>query len=95
VLAQLEAQLQQSEGCKSYGEIVQWLEQTLGEAVKYQTVDKTVRYRLGAKLKVPRPRSLKQDEQSVKLFKKTFLSCVVGVAEPFWQGQATALFVPG
>jgi hypothetical protein len=31
-----------------------------------------VRYRLNAKLKVPRPRSRKQDERSVSLFKKTF-----------------------
>lgn len=72
VLAQLSAQLQQSAGFKSYGQIVQWIEQTLGESVKYQTVYKTVRYRLKAKLKVPRPRSLKQDEPSVSLFKKTF-----------------------
>lgn len=72
VLSQLQSQLEQPEGFKSYGAIVEWLEQTFSKVVKYQTVYKTVRYRLKAKLKVPRPRSLKQDEQSVGLFKKTF-----------------------
>lgn len=71
MLAQLQAQLQQPEGFKSYGEIQQWLEQKFGKVVKYQTVYKTVRYRLQAKLKVPRPLRLKQDEHSLSLFKKT------------------------
>jgi transposase len=71
ILAQLEAQLQQPEGFRSYGEIVEWLKHRFGKTLKYQTVYKTVRYRLKAKLKVPRPRSMKQDEQTVELFKKT------------------------
>lgn len=70
-LAQLAARLEQPEGFKSYGAIVQWCEQTFGKAFAYKTVYKTVRYRLKAKLKVPRPRSAKQDEQAVKSFKKT------------------------
>lgn len=73
MLSQLESKLAQPEGFGSYGAIVQWLEQTFGKVVNYQTVYKTVRYRLQAKLKVPRPRSLKQDEQAVGMFKKTFL----------------------
>lgn len=72
MLAQLKARLQQSEGFKSYGEIQQWLEQQFDKVVNYKTVYNTVRYRLNAKLKVPRPQSLKQDEASVNLFKKTF-----------------------
>jgi transposase len=71
MLSQLQARLQEPEGFKSYGEIQQWLEQRFGKTVKYKTVYKTVRYRLNAKLKVPRPQSLKQDEASVGLFKKT------------------------
>ena len=71
MLSQLQEQLQQAQGFKSYGQIQHWLEQRFGKAVKYKTVYKTVRYRLHAKLKVPRPRSIKQDEQSVSLFKKT------------------------
>lgn len=70
-LSQLAARLEQPEGFKSYGAIVQWCEQTFGKAFAYKTVYKTVRYRLKAKLKVPRPRSAKQDEQAVKSFKKT------------------------
>ncbi len=67
----LQERLKQPEGFKSYGQIQQWLEQEFGKAVKYKTVYKTVRYRLKAKLKVPRPRSIEQDEQGMELFKKT------------------------
>ena len=71
ILEQLQVRLQQPEGFKSYGEIQQWLEQQFGKTVKYKTVYKTVRYRLNAKLKAPRPQSIKQDAASVSLFKKT------------------------
>jgi transposase len=72
VLRQLEARLEEPAGFHSYGEIQQWLEQPMGRPIAYKTVHKTVRYRLNAKLKVPRPRSRKQDERSVSLFKETF-----------------------
>lgn len=74
MLSQLEARLKQPEGFKSYGEIQQWIQTRLGKRVTYKTVHKTVRYRLKAKLKVPRPQSLKQDPQAVSAFKKTFHS---------------------
>lgn len=74
MLPQLQARLAQPEGFKSYGEIKQWVESELGKAVKYKTVHKTVRYELKAKLKVPRPKSIKQDPDALKLFKKTFPS---------------------
>ena len=70
-LQQLQERLNQPQGFQSYGQIQQWLQQELGMTVKYKTVHQTVYYRLQAKLKVPRPRSKKQDEQSVSLFKKT------------------------
>jgi len=70
-LAQLEERLQQVQGFRSYGEIVEWCEETFGTPFHYKTVYKTVRYRLKAKLKVPRPQSLKQDPKVVELFKKT------------------------
>ena len=57
-----------------YGEIQQWLQAEFDREVKYKTVYKTVRYRLKAKLKIPRPQSIQQDEQAVGLFKKTFPS---------------------
>lgn len=72
VLEKLQARLNQPAGFRSYGEIVQWLEDECGLRVDYKTVHQTVRYRLGAKLKVPRPQSTKQDEQAVETFKKTF-----------------------
>nr|WP_290221119.1 helix-turn-helix domain-containing protein [Trichocoleus desertorum] len=71
MLRQLEERLAQPEGFKSYGEVEQWVRSELGKAVKYKTVHKTVRYRLKAKLKVPRPQSIQQDPQAVTLFKKT------------------------
>lgn len=74
MLPRLQARLAQPEGFKSYGEIEQWVHSELGKAVKYKTVHKTVRYDLKAKLKVPRPKSIKQDPEAVKLFKKTSLS---------------------
>lgn len=72
MLEQLKARLEQPEGFKSYGEIQHWIKQQFGKDVNYKTVYKTVRYRLQAKLKVPRPQSLKQDEAAVERFKKTF-----------------------
>lgn len=70
-LAQLEARLEQANGFRSYGEIVEWCEETFGTHFHYKTVYRTVRYRLRAKLKVPRPKSSKQDQTAVELFKKT------------------------
>lgn len=74
MLKQLQERLQQPEGFRSYGEIQQWLQAEFDREVKYKTVYKTVRYRLKAKLKIPRPQSIQQDEQAVGLFKKTFPS---------------------
>ncbi len=73
VLADLEQQLNTPEGFSSYGEIVEWLKLKHGLSVKYATVYQWVRYRLGAKLKVPRPVSYRQDPQAVENFKKTWV----------------------
>jgi transposase len=70
MLRKLQARLAQPEGFKSYHEIEQWVRSELGQAVKYKTVHKIVRYRLKAKLKVPRPQSIKQDPQAAALFKE-------------------------
>jgi transposase len=71
VLADLQAQLQTPEGFSSYGAIVEWLQHKHGLTIEYGTVYATVRYRLGAKLKAPRPQSYKHNEQAVAAFKKT------------------------
>jgi len=68
LLAKLAAKLAQPEGFKSYTAIQQWLELETGHRFNYKTVHKTVRYRLGAKLKVPRPRNAKRDEPAVEQF---------------------------
>lgn len=73
VSSALEEELAKREGFKSYGEIQDWLQQEHNLRVRYGTVHLHVRYRLGAKLKQPRPVSLKQDEQAVFLFKKPLL----------------------
>ena len=73
VLVELQQQLQNPAGFRSYGAIVEWLQAKHGLTVEYATVYATVRYRLGAKLKEPRPQSYQQKEQTVATFKKTLV----------------------
>lgn len=61
-----------AEGFGSYGEIVLWLQQECGLVLKYNTVNRFVRQKLKAKLKVPRPVSAKQAPEAIEGFKKTF-----------------------
>ncbi len=62
--------LQEPEGFNSYGEIKDWLEQKLGVSASYKVVHNTVRYRLKAKLKRPRPESLDIIRSKPKHLKK-------------------------
>lgn len=71
VLADLQQELTRPEGFSSYGAIVEWLHEKHGLTVEYGMVYDWVHNRLGAKLKVPRPRSYRQDEAAVETFKKT------------------------
>ncbi|MBD0299131.1 MAG: helix-turn-helix domain-containing protein [Nitrososphaera sp.] len=57
--AALEEELKTEKGFSSYGAIVEWLKEEHGQDIEYATVYAWVRYRLGAKLKVPRPQSHK------------------------------------
>jgi transposase len=70
-VVRLQQRLSQPEGFHSYGEVHKWLEKECGVKAAYKTVHKLVRYKLQAKLKVPRPRSLKQHPQALEQFKKT------------------------
>ena len=72
-LERLQQKLLETPGFSSYGQIQQWIQAELGLTIAYKTVYQLVRYELGAKLKVPRPRSLKQSPQSIPDFKKKFL----------------------
>lgn len=69
-IASLKQELETGKGFSSYGAIVEWLKKEHGLDMEYGTVYAWVRYRLGAKLKVPRPQSYKQDEKLISEFKK-------------------------
>lgn len=59
-------------GFGSYGQVQQWLAQTLGVEAEYHAVYQMTRYRLKAKLKVARPRNNKQNPHQPEAFKKTW-----------------------
>ncbi|WP_414573602.1 helix-turn-helix domain-containing protein [Nostoc sp. CCY 9925] len=69
-IAALEEELKTGKGFSSYGAIVEWLKLQHGLDIEYATVYAWVRYRLCAKLKVPRPQSYNQDEKLIFEFKK-------------------------
>lgn len=69
-LDKLKQRLAQPQGFNSYGQIQQWLETECGVKVAYRTVHQTVRYKLNAKLKVPRPHSKNAKPQVQQAFKK-------------------------
>lgn len=69
----LKKRLEKPKGFQSYSQIQDWLISELGLKIAYKTVYQLVRYQLGAKLKVPRPKSRKQHPQSQSNFKKNFL----------------------
>ncbi|WP_199192043.1 helix-turn-helix domain-containing protein [Chlorogloea sp. CCALA 695] len=72
-LERLKQKLLEAPGFRSYGQIQQWIQTELGLTIAYKTVYQLVRYELGAKLKVPRPQSLKQPPESIPHFQKKFL----------------------
>ena len=55
---------------KSYKEIARWVEENYQVSVNYQTLHKQIRYRMKAKLKVPRRWSNKKDPGFTREFKK-------------------------
>lgn len=72
-LERLKQRLSEPQGFHRYSQIQQWLENELGLKIGYKTVYQLVCYGLGAKLKVPRPKSRKQHEESQSHFKKNSL----------------------
>ncbi|SRR5579883_300429 len=73
-LAALKQELETGIGFYSYGEIVEWFISQHGLDIEYATAYAWVRYRLKAKLKVPRTHCQQQDEQLVSEFKKNSVS---------------------
>lgn len=64
-----------------------WLGSEFGLNIAYKTVDQLVRYQLKAKLKVPRPPSLKQHPDSQSHFKKNFRASLKFWQEEFGEGK--------
>lgn len=93
VLEKLLARLNQPEGFRSYGEIVQWLKNECGLCVNYKTVHQTVRYRLGAFSKCLDLTVSTRMSKRLRHLKK-HSPCPDAVAKLVWSGEATPLPVP-
>ena len=70
VVERLKVELSEPEGFTSYKEVKIWLEAQFDIKVKYDVVHHLVHDKLKAKLKVPRPVSIKQTEGAIEAFKK-------------------------
>ena len=70
----LKLELLDPKGFESYAEVQTWLKASEGIDASYKVVHDTVRYQLKAKLKVPRPQSVKQSVEAKENFKKNCLS---------------------
>lgn len=70
VRSHLQKELSQPKGLKSYEEIRTWLRASEGIEASYKVVHEVVRYKLKAKLKTPRPCSIKQNKGVAEDFKK-------------------------
>jgi putative transposase len=79
---QLKEKLAQPEGMTSYKAIQVWLKETHGLDVPYSTVFGTVKYRLNAGLKVPRPYAEDYDQEAVDDFKKNVSICLDEILTP-------------
>ncbi|WP_319422154.1 hypothetical protein [Pleurocapsa sp. FMAR1] len=62
--------MSQPQGFKSYREIQEWLNQEFSIDLAYKSVHKIIRYKLKAKLKIPRSQSQKTKPQVQDAFKK-------------------------
>lgn len=56
---------------RSYEELRQWIDKEFIPGIGYQTVNKFVKRKFGAKLKVARKSHINKDEKAIKAFKKT------------------------
>ncbi|WP_445631390.1 helix-turn-helix domain-containing protein [Nostoc sp. DSM 114167] len=70
VRSRLKEELKDSLGFQSYEEVRRWLLASEGIEASYKVVHEVVRYKLKAKLKAPRPRSVKQNPGVEEDFKK-------------------------
>jgi transposase len=61
------------EAFRSFEELRQWIDEHFIPGINYHTVNKYVKRKFGAKLKVARKSHVKKDEQQVEEFKKNSL----------------------
>jgi transposase len=69
-IKRLQQELSDPEGFESYKEVQIWLKAVLGVEASYHAVHNLVRYKLKAKLKVARTRSLEQEPDAIETLKK-------------------------
>lgn len=89
-IAGLQQELVDPEGFETYGEVQLWLKAVLGIEANYHVVHNWVRYKLKAKLKVPRPRRSEQDPKAIENFKKKLSNEIQAVVSSY--GVATHKF---
>jgi transposase len=82
IQAQLKEKLAQPEGFPGYKAIQVWLKETHDLDVPYSTIHGTVKYRLKASLKVPRPYAVDYDPAAVEDFKKAVPTCLEEILKP-------------
>lgn len=68
--AAIQQELKEPFGFKSYQEVVIWLDLVQGVKISYISVWRICHKDFNAKLKVPRPKSIKQEEGAIEKFKK-------------------------
>jgi transposase len=74
IIEQLQEKLRTPQGFRSYKAIWQWLRDECKLNITYKTTHNLVRYRLKAKLKVPRKSHIKKDQKKRKNTKSIFLT---------------------
>ncbi|BAZ71156.1 putative transposase (plasmid) [Fischerella sp. NIES-4106] len=92
-LKRLKQRLQEPQGFHSYSQIQQWLIAEFQLDIAYKTVYEIVRYRIGAKLKVPRPKAPNNIHRVCLTLKKTSSSIQI-LAGGIWRGEAIEVLVP-
>lgn len=80
--SQLVEELKEPEGFGSYGEVQTWLRAIWDIEMSYTGVHKLVRYRLKAKLKVPRTSHIKQKQGAAETLKKQLNEKIKELIEP-------------
>jgi transposase len=72
ILKKVEERLNDADNAfRSYAELRQWIDDNFIPGINYHTVNKFVKRKFGAKLKVTRKSHIDKDEQAVEAFKKT------------------------